>query len=293
MKIKVDTRGLDTLKAQLRGLQEKKIKTAQVSALNEAAFSAAKAARGEIAKVFDRPTPLIQRSVVYFKAGLAGRKVRVPGAFNIDGSGLMTALQADRLEAVVDLSGEINKQGVSPDQVLNAQIRGGQRRHKRHEVALQRIGILPSGMYIVTGQAANVDQYGNMSSGQINQILSYFSAFAEQGYRANMTAAARAKRAKGTKRACGFEYFVVRPGDKRTWSRGEGKAVGSHRMQPGIYQRVFSGFGTAIRPVMIFVSRANYRARLDFYGVAERTAVKAFNNAYPRYLAQMLKERGL
>lgn len=295
MKIDVKIDGMDALKASLRGLSQKKIKVAAVAALNDAAFAASKAGRAEIAKVFDRPTPMIQRSVVYFKAGVAGRKVRVPAAFDINGSGLMRTLESDRLEAVVDLSGEGNKQGVSPDQVLAAQIYGGQRRHKRHEVALQRAGILPAGKYIIPGEAAKLDSYGNMSSGQINQIIAFFGGFAEGGRRTrqNMTAATKAKRAKGTRNSYGFEYFAVDDNTFRTWSRGEGKAAGRKRMQPGIYMRIHTGFGSAIKPVMIFVNRASYKPRFDFYRVTQSVALREFSRAFPMYLEKLLKERGL
>ena len=41
-------------------------------------------------------------------------------------------------------------------------------------------------MGIVPGDAATLDQNGNMSAGQIVQIMSWFKAFGEQGYQANM-----------------------------------------------------------------------------------------------------------
>ena len=281
MKISVNIKGLDATQAMLRGLSEKKIRVAAVAALNDAAFAGAQAGRRQIASVFDRPTPFISRSPVYFKAGLAGRKVRVPGAFDIRGAGLLNTLASDRLEASVDLSGEGNKQGVEPQMVLAAQIKGGARRHKRHEVALQRAGVLPVGMAIVPGDAAKIDQYGNMSSGQIVQIIAWFNGFGEQGYKANTTDKGRAAKGRDNKRtgARGFQYFALQQ------KRG--------KLLPGVYQRIQTAFGSAVKPVMIFVRPPQYTARFDFYGVTKRAAEQTFAESFPRYLNQMLQERGL
>jgi hypothetical protein len=281
MQIRVDTSGLDVIAARLRGLSDKKIRVAMVAALNDAAYAGQQAGKREIASVFDRPTPFISRSPVYFKAGLAGRSVRVPGAFDISGKGLSVQLSSDRIEAVVDLSGEGNKQGVSPDQVLYAQIHGGARRHKRHEVALQRVGILPAGMGIVPGDAAKLDQFGNMSSGQIVQIIAWFSGFGEQGYKENMTDKTRTAKGRDNKRTGirGFQYFALQQ------KRG--------KLLPGVYQRIDTGFGSAVKPVMIFVRMPQYKRRFDFYGVTRKAAEAKFAQSFPRYLSQMLKELGL
>lgn len=270
MKLSVDIKGLDAAAARLRGLSEKKIAVATVSALNAAAYLTSQKQKEDIARVFDRPTAWVKGGVRYIKADRA------------------------RMESKVDLDFWGNKQGVSVEKILDAQIRGGQRRHKRHEVALQRALILPPGMFIVPGHGAILDQYGNMQSGQIVQIISWFRGFAEggRGSRANATDATLAKRRKGTANKAGFEYFYVAPGSVRSWTRANGK-TGTHKMQPGIYKRYFLGSTSRIQPVMIFVSKTNYRKRLDFYGNADKVARKEFDRAFPFYLNQLLSERGL
>lgn len=265
--VNVDTTGLLRLEAQVKDMG-KQVRFATERALNAAAYETSRATSKEMARVFDRPTSWVLRSVRYVKAN---RKTQTEMSVSVD----------------FDYWG--NKQGVTVSQVLRAQIYGGQRRLKRHEVALQRIGVLPYGMFIVPGQAAQLDSNGNMSAGQINQIMSWFRAFGEQGYQANMTQATQDKRRKGTRKSYGFEYFVVKPGAVRTWFRGTNEARGRHKMQPGIYMRTFMGFGDAIRPVMIFVHFARYRQRLDFYGLAERTARAEFAAKFPQYLADALR----
>ena len=204
--------GMSKIEAQLRNI-EKQVQYATMVSLNRAAYAGAQQTKREMAKVFDRPTPWVVGSVRYKKA------------------------TRQLLQAQIDLDFWGNKQGVSVDQVLRAQIHGGQRKHKRHEAALQKAGILPAGMGIVPGDAAQLDQYGNMKAGQIVQIMSYFQSFGEQGYTANMRDGgrrlARGNRRKGT---IGFTYFVLKT--------NHGKLV------PGVYQRFAFGSGSAVKPVM-------------------------------------------
>lgn len=256
MKISIDTKGLDVLQARLRGLGDREIKVATVAALNSAAYQAAQATKQEMAKVFDKPTPWVLGGVRYVKA------------------------RKDKLEASVDFDQWGNKTNVTVGKVLAAQISGGPRRHKRHEIALQRAGILPSGMAIVPGGAAEMDAYGNMKGSQIVQIMAWFKAFNEAGYKANMTDKSRERLQKGSKKSpYGFAYFALQ--------KAHGKLI------PGIYKRIKTGFGYAVRPIMYFVPIPSYSKRLDFYGVAERAARAEFDKFFPLYLSQLLKERGL
>ena len=271
VRAKID--GLDAVQARQRGLADGKIKVAARAALNDAAFLGKKETEKRIAEAFDRVTPWIAKSVRYVKA------------------------KGDKLESSIDFDYWGNKTGVTAGKVLSAEIYGGQRRHKRHEVALQRLGILPSGMFIVPGEAAQMDGYGNMSASQIRQILSWFSA-AEMtaGSTQNMTEKTRNRLRKGSMRkgrvTNGFEYFVVQPGQRREFQRANG-GKGTHKMQPGIYQRIFLGQGTAIKPVMIFVKSPAYKQRLDFYRIVGDAALAEFKRAFPMYLEKLLKERGL
>jgi len=253
MKISVDTRGLDALKLKLAGLQ-RKIPVITKAALNDAAYLGMQKTSAAVASVFDRPTPWISKAVRYTKA------------------------TPQKLEASIDFEQWGNKTAVTAAMVLAAEIVGGKRRLKRHEIALQRAGILPPGMAIVPGPAASIDQYGNMSAGQIVQIISYFKAFPEQGYRANMRDNGKrlARDKNGSK---GFVYFLLR--------KPHGKLI------PGIYQRITFAHGSAVKPVMYFVRIPTYKKRLDFYAIVERSARPEFNRAFAQYTAQFLREAGL
>lgn len=153
---------------------------------------------------------------------------------------------------------------------LGTQVGGGQRRMKAMEKSLQSRYLMPSGWFTVPGEGAKMDAYGNMSVGQIRQILSWFDA-AENwaGSTQNMGFAGREKRRKGTRTKAGFEYFVVMPNGVRTFKgRRDTRAL----KQPGIYQRIQLGHGTAIKPILIYVKGARYQARFNFEKVARDTA---------------------
>lgn len=253
------------MKAKLSGM-EKQVKHATVVALNRAAFSGMMAVKKEIGQVFNGPTPWIRNSVRYTKATKSARLV---GGVSIGGASVMTA--------TIDFDAWGNKQGVTAAHILNAEIYGGKRRNKRHEVALQKAGILPAGMGIVPGDAAVLDQYGNMSAGQIVQIMSWFQAFGEQGYRSNMRDGGK-RLARDNKKtgAKGFAYFALQ--------KPHGKLL------PGVYQRFdFGKLGSAVKPVMIFVRMPSYKRRLDFYGIAARVAQAEFDKEYPIALAEAMR----
>lgn len=174
------------------------------------------------------------------------------------------------------------------DNYLQTQIEGAsRRRQKAFEKALQAVGVLPAGWVAVPGERAKLDAYGNQSPGEIRQILSWFDA-AERvaGSTQNMGVKGRDRRRKGTKKRAGWEYFLVRAGDKRSFVRGNGGA-GTHKMQPGIYRRTSYALGSRIEPVMIFVKSASYERRFDFYGVARRTIEREFQ---PRLQAALQVE---
>jgi len=138
---------------------------------------------------------------------------------------------------------------------------GGPRKVKAFERALQNVGLLPSGMAAVPGEAARLDRHGNMKASQIVQLLSYFRAFGEQGYSANMKSDRRAALAKGNSKRRGVSYFVGRPG--------------GGKLPLGIWQRTsFGAWGTAIKPVLMFVKRPTYKRRLDLERIADETVAK-------------------
>lgn len=224
---------------------EKEISRRAAKALTATAARTREEMKIEMAGVFDRPTPWVLNGVFYRGA----------------------SVDQNRMFAQVWLKDFAFKG--SPAVVnLKPQIFGGNRVQKRMEKALQRVGVLPVGMFAVPGRDAKLDAYGNMSRGQIVQIISWFQAFGQQGYSANMTDKRKAtlgrdktsrKTGKVTK---GFSYFALHQA--------------KHGLPPGIFQKLDYGGKPVIRIVMLFVRTPAYQKRLDFLGVAERTMRRHF-----------------
>jgi hypothetical protein len=234
-------------------LADEAIQFAAVTAINRTLGYVMKAERGAL-QGLDRPTPYTMNSLYIEQAK--------PG----------------KLSGRVWVKGDSGK-GTPATKYLLPNVEGGDRGMKRFERALYLAGVLPNGMYAVPGKGARLDAYGNMSRGQIVQVLSWFAAFGEQGYRANMTDKGRRRLAAGTKKrpVRGIEYFVVR-------SQSGGLK------QPGVYQKRRFGFGDELRPILIFVDGApNYERRIDWYGVGQRVISERFEGEMRRSLAAQVR----
>jgi hypothetical protein len=218
---------LDKLSARLGNLvQERKVAVA--IALTATAQDVREAEYEEMKRVFDRPT-----------------------RFTLSSLFLKRATAAD-LRAVVWL----REQWPNPRvHYLSPQIHGGQRPLKRFEHLLQAKGLLPAGMAAVPGRGARFDANGNMSRGQLIQVLSSLQAMGEHGYAANRTNSARSRRS--AKRA--GQYFVGRPG--------------GGRLPLGVWHKR----GEQLLPVLIFVPVPKYSKRFDFYGVANKVVARNFH----------------
>lgn len=219
-------------------------------ALTRTAQAVKKELEAEIDRVFDRPTSWTRRSLFLQPARKNNLDARV---WIKDGWGWKTT---------------------PPERYLRPHIYGGSRTVKRFERALQIRGILPPGMVTVPAADARLDAYGNMSRGQIVQILSYFSAFEEKGFRANITEEGKRRRARSTRRRIGTAYFALQ--------RPHGK------LKPGIYQRYHLAHGSAVKPVMLFIKDPKYRPRFDFFGAGQRTVDKVIDKEFSKALARAI-----
>lgn len=262
MLIKVEVQGIDKVMAHLDKIGGAKLKEATADALNDTAFMLRREMQAEMGRVFDRPTPYILRSVQVKKA---------------------TALTM-RAEVGPEYMGG---KGVDPAKVLAAEVAGGRRRDKRSEVALRRVGILPPG-YVTTipekPLPGSDDGRGNLRGPFITQLLSYFAAFGEQGYRANMTQKRKDKlanvgrTANGYKTINGVQYFVS-PVGMRGVSDMKNRA---RHLAPGIWAR--SGtHGSNVRPVLMFVRLPTYAVKLSMEKIVATGQAQAHFERRLRY----------
>lgn len=214
---------------------------ATMRALNKVAESARTNVRAEMMRVFDRPTPWVLNSL------------RIKYATKAN------------LTSELTFKEEHSKSGGGRT-MIEPHIIGGQRRTKAMEARLMRMGMLPGGWRVVPGEAAKLDAYGNMSAGQITAVLNVLGTYTEAGYnKANDKTAAKYAKGNANKNIYGFTYWVNPVGGRK----------GRH-LQPGVYQRVKTGFGTSLKPIIIFVSKAQYKPRLDFHGIVDKTVIREF-----------------
>jgi hypothetical protein len=146
--------------------------------VNAAAYQALDDVRADMTKVFDRPTPFVQRGLYVIPA-------RDGDSFD----GTVAQLDWRQFGAAV-----------TAQKVLRAQMEGGARNLKRFERAIG----LPASRVAVPAKWAPLDQYGNIPGPFIVQMLSALRLFGEQGYRANRAEGAKLRRGQS-------EFFIVRP----------------------------------------------------------------------------------
>jgi hypothetical protein len=228
-----------------------KVKRATREALNRTAEWAETDVRREMRRVFDSPKPYTLRSLRVFYASTS------------------------RQEAVL----WFKQRGRDEDKLWAVpQIEGGPRSTTPMELRLQKIGVLPKGWHAVPGEAAPKDSYGNMSPGEISRILNVLGAYTEAGYnKANDKTRQRLKRGSAKQGRYGFEYWVNPVGSVR-----------AKHLPPGVYRRVSTGFGSSLKPMLIFVRSVRYRQRLDFFEIVRKAMVRRFPAEFDRALDSLL-----
>ena len=230
---------------QLAYAKDKQLPFATSLAINNTAKIIKEREVHEMRDVFDRPTPYVLNSIFIRPSN----KQNLTATVGIKDFGRTPAAK-----------------------VLESEIAGGSRRLKRYEVALRAVGALPNGYYTVPGEAATMDQYGNVAPSQLRQILSFFRANRDVGFTSNSTDKTRAKLAKGTKKRAGISYFSGSPGDGK--------------LPQGIWKRTTSGSFTGpskpLQPILIFVRDVHYQPTYDFEFVAKLAYEQNLNNEFEK-----------
>lgn len=235
IEIRVDTRDAERM---LSDVQRRQLPFALSVAINNTAKDVQDELSGAT-RVFDRPRSFTVRGTV------------------------MTRSTKTNLTAVVALKSR-NAGGTPVNEYLQAEVEGGRRADKRSEVLLQRAGILPPGYQTRPGSGARLDAYGNMSRGQVVQILSYFRAFGlvstsgrARGRSGTQTASQKLNRSAKPRRPS--ELFIV--------------PDGMAGLATGVWQRT----GKQIKPILIFIRPPSYKPIYKFEEVARKAVTLKFN----------------
>lgn len=269
VEIKVEIKGLKELQNSMNDLAKRQIPFASAKALTKTAQDVKEEEIKQMHRSLDRPTPYAMNSL-YVKPATK-----------------------TNLEAMVYYKDKSSAGKGNPSaNFMQPQAEGGRRKLKRFESALQRIGILPKGMYVAPGEACQLDAYGNIPASFIVQILSYFRAFGEQGYRANITDKRRASMAKGSKRkgTRGYVYFVsLGKGEVDIPTESGGMRTIKQHLPAGIYKRVGFAWGSSIKPIMMFVKEPAYQKRFPFYETAQKVIDKKLDNNFNEAMDAAIK----
>jgi hypothetical protein len=157
----------------------------------------------------------------------------------------------------------IKDQGRSAINWLSTEIKGGAR-PSGIEVFLKPIGLPPSGMYAVPGKEAPMTSNKKLNVSALRKIVSQLQA-QPQGLQ-GMTAIKR-KQGRGSTKA---QYFAL------------------PKPMLGLPAGIFGLKGREVLPIVLFVKRPSYRAKYDFYGVANRIAQEKFPALFHKALADAL-----
>ena len=220
-----------------------------VKALTRTAFAVDEHLKLEMRQVFDRPTP-----------------------YTLNSNKVKPATLARPTATVFVKDKSYSGKGYGADDYLFAEVHGGQRRTKAFEKALQSHGWMPAGTFAMPAAGARLDAFGNMSRGQMVQILSQLKIQRTGGYESRASNSAASKR---TRRRQGVTYFAVKQ------TRGKLKA--------GIYYRKDFAQGSAIKPVVIFVGKASYQVRFKYDEVAAYWAKRNFEPFYKEAMDHALR----
>ena len=254
------TSNIEEVRKQFAEFSDRRFNAAMATALTRTAVKVRDTVQAELPRVLDKPTPYTLRQLRYVPA----RADRLAAAV-----GFNVVNVTDERGATIAFR-DLGPGETPAGKYLTPQIEGGTRRLKRLEVALRAAGALPDGWLAVPGQGANIDAYGNVSRGQVVQVLSQLRIQLLAGSSRNMSFDARKQIT--AQRKAGGRFFVIQP--------GQGK------LQPGIYQREL--IGRNITPVFIFVRSASYKRRFDFDGLSRREADRTLPQEIDRALSESL-----
>ena len=260
--IRVD--GLDRLNALLTN-KAKQINYATAVALTKTAKKVEHELYGEFRRVFDRPTPTTMRSL------------RTKPAKKTD----LTA------EVFVKDQPLGKKNPNSMADVLAHQFKGGGRIHKQLETVLRQQGFLQAGQFVAPGSAAKLDRYGNMSRGQIVQILSQIGV-RRAGSDSSPTKSARSR--KNVAAAGRIFWSRGRAGNKKALvDKATGITFGfTGGKQNHLPAGAWVSDGKSVKPLLIVTSGQTYKRRVDMHAIGRRVVSREWDRTFDAELAKAM-----
>ena len=235
----------------------------------------------EMATTFHKPTRFTMSAIKYYQDGREMVAMGVGGlgaktTFTSHVSLIREGMLSKWSKASVIYGAPAIEYGDAWEKALSHQFGGGYRRYKPFEGALLKRKLIKPGYVAVPAAGCPMDAYDNPQKGFMVQLLAYFDAFPEKGYKANMGQKVRSKLEKALSKKMGGALktgFFIAYG-KMGMAPSELRNVRNYQKLPaGIWQRFHGGLngGTTIRPVFIFVKSPSYNKLIDFREIATWT----------------------
>lgn len=149
-----------------------------------------------------------------------------------------------------------SKNGIASADRFGHHFQGGPRVPKALELYLRRGGLLGGGEFIVPGAGVRLDAFGNMSRGQVQQVISQL--------RIGIDPLAYASNSRRSKRN-------VRRSGRIFWARGNAR---DGHLKRGAY--IDMGPPIGLRPLLVVVRAPAYKRRFDLPQLAANTIAKTW-----------------
>lgn len=264
MKVSIEVQGIDELARKLNGAQ-KQVRFAASGALNDVAFSVMRKGREKMGQIFDRPTAWTLRSWYVRKRATRDDLAAMVGLSDYTGGGR------------ISLGG--------PDKKLHHHFFGRSRSRKGLEMHLQSRGLMKSGEFLVPGAGARLDSHGNVSRGQVAQIVSQLKIGEN-----SESWATSSKRSRGNVSRAGRIFWSAGPeGAVTGYTVKGGEPVAIRSRASRLPRGIWIAKGGTLRALFIVVDRVLYRKIFDLDEFGARIMRSEFEPAFAIRWARALE----
>lgn len=232
--------------------------------LTQVAQQAKASTEAAMAAKFDRPTPWTMKSLYYAPANKNNNPI-MSRVWLMDGQ-----------------SRPGGRAGQNKLYVIGHQFLGGDRPRKIIEYWLQRAGLIGANEYVAPGERARLDRYGNISRGQVQQIMSQLRLGIDE-----KSWSSGSKRSKRNVAKAGEMFFSRGPGNwfgRRSWQHGR-----TQNLPKGVWMRIRFGHGNAVVPILMVIRKPRYSQRIDLVGIGRKVHERNFHRLYRENFAEAMR----